>query len=104
MYELVPIILGALWGTVICLTTNGKTRFALSLVVVAVSGTVATVVSGEYLESWIYVLQDFSEAALGLIVGYLVAAGLHLLLSGGPGDAPHRGTRPVFPAEIQRRP
>jgi hypothetical protein len=76
MDELVPVILGAVLGAVIWLTTNGKTRFVLSLLAVMVSGIVATVASGEYHESWVYLLLDFGEAALGLVVGYVIAARL----------------------------
>jgi hypothetical protein len=41
-----------------------------------VSGILATVASGEYLESWIHLLLDFGEAAFGLVAGFVVAAGL----------------------------
>ena len=57
-----------------------------------VSGTVATVASGEYHQSWIYLLLDFGEAALGLVIGYVVAARLLTPRTGDPrrrkGDAP----------------
>jgi len=38
------------------------------------AGAVATIASGEYLESWVYLMLDFAEAAFGLAIGYVVAA------------------------------
>jgi hypothetical protein len=76
MDELVPVILGCVLGAVIWLTTAGKIRFVLSLLAVALSGTIATVASGEYHESFVYLLLDFGEAALGFVIGYVVAARL----------------------------
>jgi len=76
MGELVPLILGAVFGAIIWLTTNGRLRFVLSMAAVLVSGAAATIASGEYHESWIYLLLDFGEAAFGLVIGYLVASRL----------------------------
>ena len=76
MGELVPVMLGAIFGAVIWLTTTGRLRFALSVAAVIVSGAAATIASGEYHESWIYLLLDFGEAAFGLVIGYLVASRL----------------------------
>lgn len=79
MDELVPLILGAVFGAIIWLTTSGRLRFAVSVVAVIVSGATATIASGEYHESWIYLLLDFGEAAFGLVLGYLVASRLPTL-------------------------
>jgi hypothetical protein len=76
MDELVPVMIGGALGAIIWLGTTGRKRFALSVLAVIVSGIIATVTSGEYLESWIYLLLDFGEAALGLVLGYVVAARL----------------------------
>jgi hypothetical protein len=76
MDELVPVLLGAASGVIIWLGTSGRKRFLLSVLAVGVSGIIATVASGEYLESWVYLLLDFGEAAFGLIIGYVVAARL----------------------------
>ena len=70
MVELLPIVLGTLLGAVIYRHTRGRTRLVLSVVAVIVSGTVATVFSGEYAESWIYLLFDLGLAALGLALGF----------------------------------
>lgn len=79
MDELVPLILGAVFGAIIWRTTSGRLRFAVSVVAVIVSGVTATIASGEYHESWIYLLLDFGEAAFGLVIGYLVASRLPTL-------------------------
>jgi hypothetical protein len=76
MDELVPVILGAILGATIWLTTSGKLRFASSVAATIVSGATATIASGEYHESWVYLLLDFRQAALGLVIGYVVVARL----------------------------
>ena len=76
MDELVPVILGVIFGVVIWLFTAGTLRTVLSVLAVMVAGVTATIASGEYQESWVYLLLDFGEAALGLVVGYVVAARL----------------------------
>jgi hypothetical protein len=73
MDELVPVVLGALLGALIWATTAGRTRFALSMCAVLVSGLAATVLSGEYHESWVYLLLDLGEATIGLAGGMLIA-------------------------------
>jgi hypothetical protein len=72
MDETVPVILGILLGALIWSTTSGSVRFLLSVCAVLVSGLIATVLSGEYHESWIYLLLDLGEAALGLAVGMFI--------------------------------
>lgn len=79
MDELIPLILGAVFGAIIWLTTTGRSRFAASVAAVILSGAAATIASGEYHESWIYLLLDFGEAAFGLIIGYVVASRLPTL-------------------------
>jgi len=73
MDELVPIILGIIFGALIWRGTTGRIRIALSICAVLISGAAATVLSGEYQESWIYLLLDFGEAAIGLAIGMLIA-------------------------------
>lgn len=76
MDELVPIILGIIFGAAIWLWSKGTVRLVLSVLAVLLAGAAATIASGEYLESWIYLLLDFGEAAFGLVIGYVVAAWL----------------------------
>jgi hypothetical protein len=72
MVELLPIVLGTIVGAVIYRHTRGRTRLVLSVAAVIVSGTAATVLSGEYVESWIYLLLDLGLAALGLALGFAI--------------------------------
>ena len=76
MEEIVPCILGAVLGAMIWLNARGIARFALSILAVIVLAAVATIGTGEYLESWVYLLLDLGEAAFGLAIGYVVAARL----------------------------
>ena len=74
MDELVPIILGIIFGAAIWLWSKGTVRLVLSVLAVLLAGAAATIASGEYLESWVYLLLDFGEAAFGLVIGYIAAA------------------------------
>jgi hypothetical protein len=71
MEDLVPFILGVLLGSLIGSRITGRTRTAISIVVL--SGVAETVLSGEFHESWIYLLLDGAEAAVGLALGLLIA-------------------------------
>ncbi|MGH7120363.1 MAG: hypothetical protein ACREFP_15470 [Acetobacteraceae bacterium] len=76
MDELVPVVLGIIFGAAIWLGSKGTVRLVLSVLAVVVAGAAATIASGEYLESWIYLLLDFGEAAGGLVIGTIIAARL----------------------------
>jgi hypothetical protein len=76
MEELVPFVLGAFLGAFISLKTTGRVRVAVCAAAVVLSGAVATVLSGEYKISRLYLLLDFAEAALGLVAGLVIAAQL----------------------------
>ncbi|MET2825509.1 hypothetical protein [Mesorhizobium shangrilense] len=69
MDEIVPVILGAVLGALVWRTTNGRMRAILSVLAVVAAGAFATILSGEFQLSWVYFLIDFSEAALGLVIG-----------------------------------
>jgi len=71
--EIIPVILGAVLGAAIWRSTTGWVRLVLSVLAVLVSGAFATVMSGEYHTSWVYLLLDLGEAALGLAAGFFVA-------------------------------
>ena len=77
MDEIIPVILSVALGVIIWRNTRGAARTYLSVAAVTVCGVLATVLSGEYLKSWLYVLLDLGEAAFGLIAGFVAA---HLLL------------------------
>jgi hypothetical protein len=73
MDEIVPVLFCALLGVIIWRGTRGLTRSVLSVLAVIASGAFATVLSGEYVESWLYLLLDLGEATLGLAIGFVVA-------------------------------
>jgi hypothetical protein len=73
MEELVPVILGVILGVLIGRSTTGISRIVLSVAAVLVSGAAATVLSGEHVESWVYLLLDLGEASLGLGLGFVIA-------------------------------
>ena len=73
MAELVPFVLVLVLGAFIWRNTTGGMRLALSIGAVVVSGATATLISGEYVASWIYLLFDVSEAAIGLAIGVTIA-------------------------------
>jgi hypothetical protein len=77
MFEIIPIVTGLIFGVLIWRNTQGRLRLLLSVAAVAASGAMATMLSGEYAESWIFILLDFGEAAFGLAVGFVIA---HVLL------------------------
>jgi hypothetical protein len=76
MDEVVPVVLGAVLGFAIWHFGPGRARILLSIGAVVLSGVLATVFSGEYAESWIYLLLDLGEAAVGLALGF---AGAHAM-------------------------
>jgi hypothetical protein len=86
MGELVPFILGLLFGAGVWRKTSGRARVAANVIAVIGAALTATVVSGEFRESWLFLLLDAGLAAFGLTVGFLlVHAYPHLM--GKPGLA-----------------
>lgn len=73
MDELFPVLLAAALGIAISLYARGRTRWILSGLAVAASGLAATTFTGEFEESWLYLLQDLAEAAVGLALGFAIA-------------------------------
>jgi uncharacterized membrane protein YfcA len=72
--ELVPFVLGVVLGALIWVATTGRIRYALSASAVVASGLAATVLSAEYQQSWVYLLLDLGEAAIGLAIGTLIGS------------------------------
>jgi hypothetical protein len=72
MDELVPVCLGVLLGLPIWCCVEGRARVMLGVLAVAMSGITATIVSGEYAQSYIYLLWDLGEAVFGLAVAFLI--------------------------------
>jgi hypothetical protein len=73
MEEFFPVFLAAALGIAIWLYVPGRVRWILSVLAVVVSGVAATTFTGEFEESWLYLLQDLAEAACGLAVGFAIA-------------------------------
>lgn len=80
MNEILPVVLAFALGSVIWRCTNGRIRLILSCGAVAMAGLAATALSGEFHQSWGFLLLDLGEAAFGLAVGFLAA---HRLLRPG---------------------
>jgi hypothetical protein len=72
MEELVPPAFGFLIGLLLWRSTAGRLHAALSAMGIAAAALAATVLSGEYLESWFYLLVDATTAALGFGAAVLV--------------------------------
>jgi hypothetical protein len=91
MEEMVPFILGLLFGAVIWHKTSGRAHIAASVIAVIAAALTATLVSGEFKESWLFLLLDAGLAAFGLAIGFLLAHA-YPRLTGKPGlarDTPH---------------
>jgi hypothetical protein len=73
MYEIVPVALAFVLGIAVWRYTNGGVRLILSCCTVAISGLAATTLSGEFHESWVFLLLDLGEAAFGLAIGFAAA-------------------------------
>ena len=76
MEELVPILLSALLGTLVWRRASSRNRILWNILIVGVCGPTATVISGEFRESWLYGLLDLGEASLGLALGFAIAHGV----------------------------
>jgi hypothetical protein len=73
MEEFFPVFLAAALGVAIWLFARGRLRWILSVLAIAVSGFAATTFTGEFEDSWLYLLQDLAEAACGLAAGFAIA-------------------------------
>jgi hypothetical protein len=65
MDEFIPVLLGFMFGGLIWRNTSGLARVCLSIVSIFVAGLAATVLSGEFSQSWIYLVADLAEACAG---------------------------------------
>src|ERR1700722_10176194 len=73
MDEFFPALLAAALGISIWIYAPFRLRWILGGLAVAGSGLAATTFTGEFEESWLYLLQDLAEAACGLAVGFAIA-------------------------------
>jgi hypothetical protein len=75
MNELVPVVLGAMFGAVAWLRSAGARRVAFSVLAVLIAGVASTIASGEYLRSSAYFLLDIGAASVGVAIGCTVVRG-----------------------------
>lgn len=72
MDELIPVVIGTVFGALIWSRTSGAIRPALLAATMLAIGAAATILSGEYAASWLYLLLDLAEAAAGLGFGVVI--------------------------------
>ena len=83
MEEIIPVAFGCILGFAVWHGTHGWLRSLLLLVAVFAAAFAATVLSGEYQSSWLYLLLDVSLAAMGIVVGIVLTRLLPNLLRRG---------------------
>lgn len=79
LFELIPILAGLVIGTVCWRIPAGFGRIALLIILSIVCGTAATVLSGEYRNSWGFLALDIPltfGVALAVLVGLPLLAGV----------------------------
>jgi len=69
MDEFFPLISSAILGWVLWRGTEGRLRVVLAAIGVFACAFAATIVSGEYEESWAFIALDLFEAVVGMAVG-----------------------------------
>ena len=74
--EVFPMIAGVLTGLVCATMTGGRGRIGLWAVLTILFGALATYVSGEYRESWAFVLLDMLWVG-GISYGIILAFNLY---------------------------
>ena len=72
MEELVPLFFGIVVGAVIWRKTTGLARIGSGFLAVAIIAALATLSSGEFTESWAFLLLDAGLGALGVGIGSLL--------------------------------
>ena len=72
MDELIPVLIAAVFGALIWSSTRGRIRVLLLTATMVAIGVTATILSGEYAVSWLYLLPDIAEAAADLACGVVI--------------------------------
>jgi hypothetical protein len=81
--ELFPVVAALVAGTLLARAFSGtRSRVLIVLAAVAI-GASATVLSGEWLQSWAFLLVDIPEALVAAFVGVLVCRGFESMGAGG---------------------
>ena len=74
MKEALPLLIGCCFGTAAFLRGGSARRVALGSAGAALAAFAAVLASGEYRESWAYLLLDLAEAAAGFAAGIMGTA------------------------------
>jgi len=74
MNEIFPVLAGTLIGVVIPYLTTLRRGIALLVVLSMVFGVVASSISGELRESWVYILVDSAQVAVAGGLMWVLAA------------------------------
>ena len=69
MSELFPLAAGLLVGALLARSFTGRTLWALIALAAVAIGFCATLISGEWLSSWDFVLVDIPEALVTMLLG-----------------------------------
>jgi len=76
--EFFPVLLGFLLGNTFAANSPSFLKSPwIKTALIMTAGVTATVVSGEYQQSWAFAVVDCSAVALGAWMGLAVATGLH---------------------------
>ncbi|HXM61277.1 MAG TPA: hypothetical protein VN950_10505 [Terriglobales bacterium] len=86
MDELIPVFIAFAFGSLIWHISCGIARIVFSATAIVLTALVATVLSGEFHGSWIYLLVDLAEASAGF-AGAIAAQTFILQRRGVPGPA-----------------
>ena len=76
MIEFVSFTVATAAGMLIWRYTMRQTRLILSAATIIVLGPCATIASGEYAISWMFLVEDALQAAIGVAFGVAIAAAL----------------------------
>lgn len=70
MHELFPVVAGILVGVIASRVAATRLRYIVGAVLTLLFGAAATMLSGEAVESWAFVLVDIGLVALAAFIAY----------------------------------
>jgi hypothetical protein len=73
MGELLPILFGLFAGCMLALLPSRSSRALSGAAAIVITGLAATLASGEYSISWVFLVADLGEAAAGFTAGVVAA-------------------------------
>jgi hypothetical protein len=69
MFEFVSFAFSAAIGTIIWRYAHHRTRLILAAIAAIALGFTATIISGEYAISWVFVLEDVASSSAAVAIG-----------------------------------